>query len=127
MTEENNTEKKAGINSDTESVSEETKLNPEVEGVKIKDLDTDSKGINLIATVVKMEEPKEITTKFGRTLVANAEVEDDTDKIKLVLWGDQTQLCKEGDKIKIENAFVKEWNNEKQLSIGKYGKIEKVE
>ncbi len=98
-----------------------------VDEQKIKDLDSGSRSVNLTANVVKMEEPKEITTKFGRTLVANAEIEDDTDKIKLVLWGDQTQACKEGDKIKVTNAFVKEWNGEQQLSIGKYGKIEKIE
>ncbi|MAH42374.1 DNA-binding protein [archaeon] len=94
---------------------------------KIKELDSNSRSVNLTATVVKMEEPREITTKFGRTMVANADIEDDTDKIKLVLWGDQTQACKEGDKIKVTNAYVKEWNGEKQLSIGKYGKMEKIE
>ena len=30
---------------------------------------------------------------------------------------------KEGDKIRIENGFVREWNNSLQLSIGKYGRL----
>lgn len=94
---------------------------------KIGSLSNDSRNVNLVATVMKMDKPREITTRLGRTLVANAIIEDETDKIKLVLWGEQTTMCKEGEKIRVVNAYVKEWNGEKQLSIGKYGKIEKIE
>ena len=62
-------------------------------------------------------------TKFGRTKVANATIEDDSGNIKLVLWGEEVDKCKQGDKIKIENGYIKEWNGEMQVSIGKFGKL----
>ncbi len=91
--------------------------------MKIIDLNNDSRKVDLEATVTEKEEPREITTRYGKTKIANATIEDDSGSITLVLWGDETEKLKEGDKIKIENGFVREWNNSLQLSIGKYGKL----
>ncbi len=91
--------------------------------MKISEINLSSRKVNIEASVTSMEEPREINTRFGATRVANAVVEDDTGNIKLVLWGDETDKCKEGDRIKIENGYVKEWNGELQLSVGKFGKL----
>lgn len=91
--------------------------------MKISELNLNSRKVNVEAKVISMDDPREITTRFGQTQVANATVEDETGTIKLVLWGDETEKCKEGDRIKVENGFVKEWNGELQLSIGKFGKL----
>lgn len=65
--------------------------------------------------------------KFGRQLrVADAVLEDDSGKIKLSLWNDDIDNYKAGDKIKIINGYVGEFQGEKQLTSGKFGKIEKV-
>lgn len=65
--------------------------------------------------------------KYGRELrVANAILEDDSGTIKLTLWNDDTRF-KDGDKIKIINGYVGEFQGEKQLTSGKFGKIELVE
>ncbi len=91
--------------------------------MKIAELNGNSRKINLTATVTEKEEPREVNTRFGRTRVAEAIVEDDSGNIKLVLWGDEIDGVKIGDKVKIENGFIKEWNGELQLSVGKYGKL----
>jgi replication factor A1 len=91
--------------------------------MKITDLNADSRKVDLEAVVTEMEEPREITTRYGKTKLANAVLEDDGGSVTLVLWGDQTEKLKEGDRIRIENGFVKEWNGALQLSIGKYGKL----
>ncbi len=91
--------------------------------MKIIDLNSNSRKVDLEAVVTEVEEPREITTRYGKTKLANAVIEDDSGSITLVLWGDDTEKLKEGDRIKIENGFVREWNNNLQISIGKYGKL----
>lgn len=65
--------------------------------------------------------------KFGKPLVvANAILKDDSGTVKLTLWNDDASKYKAGDKIKIANGYVGEFQGEKQLTSGKFGKIEKV-
>ncbi len=91
--------------------------------MKISDLKEGSSKVNLEAKVTEKEETREVTTRFGRTKVANAVIEDESGSIVLVLWGEQADNINQGDQVKIENGFVKEWNNSLQLSIGKFGKL----
>ena len=66
--------------------------------------------------------------KFGRELkVANAILKDDSGSIKLTLWNDDISRFKNGDKIKINNGYVNEFQGEKQLTSGKFGNMELVE
>ena len=66
--------------------------------------------------------------KFGRELkVANAILKDDSGSIKLTLWNDDISRFKNGDKIKINNGYVNEFQGEKQLTAGKFGNMELVE
>lgn len=65
--------------------------------------------------------------KYGRELkVANAILKDDSGAIKLTLWNDDVVRFKEGDRIKIINGYVSEFQGEKQLTSGKFGRMEKV-
>lgn len=78
-----------------------------------------------IEAVVKQVGDTRSFNKFGRELkVANAIIEDDSGSIKLTLWNDEIMKVKTGDKIKITNGFVNEFNSEKQLTAGKFGKLE---
>ena len=66
--------------------------------------------------------------KFGRELkVANAILKDDSGSIKLTLWNDDISRFKNGDKIKINNGYVNEFQGEKQLTSGKFGNMELVD
>jgi ssDNA-binding replication factor A large subunit len=40
------------------------------------------------------------------------------------LWNDDIEKAEAGKKIKITNGFVSEFKGEKQLSAGKFGKLE---
>ena len=91
--------------------------------MKISELKIGTGKVNITAKVVSKEEPRDINTKFGATRVANAVIEDDSGSVKLVLWGDDCDKAAEGDNIKIENGFVKEWQGEMQLTVGKFGKM----
>lgn len=94
--------------------------------MKISDLKEGMGRINIEAKIVSKEQPREVTTRFGQTQVANAVLEDETGKITLSLWGKDAEI-EEGAKVKIENGFVSSFRGEPQLSAGKFGKIVVVE
>ncbi len=91
--------------------------------MKVSDLKDGAGKVDVEVKVIEKDEAREINTKFGRTKVSNTVVEDDSGTIVLVLWGDDADKVKEGDTIKIENGYVKEWNGTLQLNVGKYGKM----
>lgn len=65
--------------------------------------------------------------KFGEPgRVCNATLQDDSGTITLTLWNDQVDEVKEGDKVHIENGYVSEWQGERQLGTGKFGKLSVV-
>jgi len=92
--------------------------------VKISDLQIGQGKVDVEAEVKTMEEPRTFN-KFGRELkVANALISDDSGEIKLTLWNQDIDKVKAGNKIKISNGFVNEFQGEKQLTAGKFGKLE---
>ena len=94
--------------------------------MKISEITPGSSKINLEVSVVEKQPVREVNTKFGQNTVCETIVEDESGNITLVLWGPQANEISIGDKLKIENGFVKEWNGNMQLSVGKFGKITKV-
>ena len=65
--------------------------------------------------------------KFGKQgRVCNATIKDDSGEMKLTLWNEEIDTVKVGDKIKISNGYVNEFQGEKQLSAGRFGKLEVV-
>jgi len=92
--------------------------------MKISDLKVGQNRVDVEAEVKSIEEPRSFD-RFGRTVkVANAVVEDDSGSIKLTLWNQDIDNVKQGNKVKITNGFVNEFNGEKQLTAGKFGKLE---
>ncbi len=91
--------------------------------MKVSEVTRESRRIGLEATIIEKSEPREVTTRFGQTRVADALIEDETGMIKLVLWGDEVNLVNQGDKITIENGYIKEWNGTLQINVGKFGKL----
>lgn len=95
--------------------------------MKISDLKIGQGKADIEAEVKSIEEPRSFN-KFGRELkVANAVVSDDSGEIKLTLWNDDIEKIKIGSKIKITNGYVNEFQGEKQLTSGKFGKLEVVD
>jgi replication factor A1 len=95
--------------------------------MKISDIKTGEGKIDVQGTITNIGETR-VFNKFGRDLkVANAMLEDDSGKIKLSLWNDDIMKVKEGAQIKISNGWCSEFQGEKQLSAGKFGKIELLE
>lgn len=91
--------------------------------MKISELSVGTGNVNIEAEVVSVDEPREIN-KYGRKLrVANVTIKDDSGQITLVLWNEEIDKVQAGSKIKIENGYVNEWQENTQLTLGKFGKM----
>ena len=95
--------------------------------MEIKDIQPNHGEIDVVAVVTEKEEPRTFE-KFGKTgKVCNAKIKDDSVDIKLTLWNEDIENINVGDKIHVQNGWCSEFRDEKQLSSGKFGKIEVVE
>lgn len=82
--------------------------------------------IEVKGKIIEKEEPREFN-KFGNAgRVCNATLEDTSGKIKLTLWNDEIDKVKVGDKVKITSGWCGEFQGEKQLTAGRFGKLEVV-
>ncbi|MEM2100222.1 MAG: DNA-binding protein [Thermoproteota archaeon] len=86
--------------------------------VKIKDIGNEMDGVTVEGSLVEKSEIKILETRYGSALYAKAVLEDETGRITLNLWRDQTKV-EVGDTIRIENGFTKF----RELSVGKRGRI----
>ena len=95
--------------------------------MKISELSIGQGNVEVEGTVKEIGEPK-VFNKFGKDLsVANAMLQDDSGSIKLTLWNDDVSRFKDGDKLKVVNGYVNEFQGEQQLTSGKFGSLEKVD
>jgi len=96
--------------------------------MKISELTAGQNDVALTVEVSSVEEPREVTTKFGtRVTLVNTKVKDDSGEMKLTLWGKQADGIETGKKVEIADGFVKDFRGELQLGIGKKGTIKVVE
>ena len=94
--------------------------------MKIKEIGPRQGKIDIELEIVDIGEIRQFERfgKIGR--VATALAQDETGKINLTLWNDEIDMVKVGDKVKITNGYCNEFQGEKQLSAGKYGKLEVI-
>jgi ssDNA-binding replication factor A large subunit len=86
-----------------------------------------SRVASIEATVVQLEQIREITQRDGaKKKVRNGKLKDGTGEISFVLWGEEVDLVSEGDKIRIVEGWVKDYQGKPQISLGRTGKLEKV-
>lgn len=90
---------------------------------KIVDLEPGNKGFNITVQIVEKEEARTVQTKNGARKVANAKVKDDTGEIAMTLWGEDATELRINEFIRVENGLVGDWQDKKELTAGKYGKI----
>jgi len=114
---------------DTSRVQKEiAKQNPAPMHMKIEDLRVGMKKISVIAKVLETSEPSKVHTQFrDNALVSNAWIGDETGKIMLCLWDQQVKAVSLGDFIEVKNAHVAMFKGERQLRLGKNGKIKILE
>ena len=99
------------------------------EFMKVENLKTYSRRVNVKVKVLSKTESREVTSKrSGSTFnVAEALVGDETGCVLLDLWDDDIEKFDEGDVINIRNGYVKLFGGSMRLNIGRYGQAEKIE
>ncbi len=94
--------------------------------MKISELRINQGNVEVEGTIKEIGDTRSFN-KFGKQLsVANAILKDDSGSIKLTLWNDDIIRFKNRDKVKVSNGYVNEFQGEKQLTSGKFGKMEKI-
>lgn len=92
--------------------------------MKITEIQANQGKISLEAEVFSKEEPRTFS-KFGKEgRVCNAVLRDASGEISLTLWNDDIDKANVGDTIKLENGWCSEFKGQKQVSSGKFGKLE---
>jgi len=92
--------------------------------VLVQDLRHGMKKINIEAKVLEIPTPATVQTRYGNSArVTNAWVADETGRIKLCLWNEQSDLVNVGDTVQIKNASVSTFKGERQLRLGKKGTV----
>lgn len=95
--------------------------------MKVNELNAGQGNVEVEGVIKEVGEPRTFN-KFGRELtVVNAILEDDSGNIKLSLWNEDATRFKAGDKVKVVNGYVSEFQGEPQLTSGKFGSVEKLE
>ena len=79
------------------------------------------------ATVVQLDSTREIETRDGgKRKVRNGRLKDGTGEIALVLWGTEVDLVQLGDRVRITEGWVKDYQGRPQISLGRSGRLEKL-
>ncbi len=91
---------------------------------KIKDLTPSSRRVNVLGKVVSAGEKKSITTRFGEEkTVSEVIIGDETGKVTLSLWGEQSNGVEGGKTLYIDNGYISLVRGHMRLNVGKYGSI----
>jgi replication factor A1 len=81
--------------------------------------------VDLEAKIIHKSETREVRSRYTNETyrVADATIEDETGTVTLTLWNDQIDQVNVGDRVKIDNGYIKSFRGELQLNSGKYGSL----
>ena len=93
--------------------------------MKINELRDGMRRVDLEAQVIQKSETREVRSRYTNETyrVADATMEDETGTVTLTLWNDQIDQVNVGDRVKIDNGYIKSFRGELQLNSGKYGSL----
>lgn len=96
--------------------------------MKVGELRTYSRRVNLVGKIVEMGEEREIISRSdGRShRVAEALIGDETASVLLTLWDENIDRFGVGDVVQISNGYANLFRGSLRLNIGRYGTAEKV-
>ncbi len=81
--------------------------------------------VDVEGNVIEKSEAREVRSRYTNETykVADATIEDETGTITLTLWNEQVMQVNVGDRVKIENGYIKSFRDVLQLNSGKYGSL----
>lgn len=97
--------------------------------VKVNELTSTSRAVNVIAKVVSKSEVRNIAS--GRDgaphRVCDALVGDENGCVYLTLWDDNIEKVNDGDTINVKNGYINLFRGNMRLNVGRYGTLEIAE
>jgi replication factor A1 len=96
--------------------------------MKIKDVNSKVKWVNLKAKVVKKPIASIVYSRFDHNPLglSTSTISDETGSIKMPLWNNQINMVSIGDTIQIDKGRVKNFKGELQVSVGKAGNLKVI-
>lgn len=95
--------------------------------MQISELKPGMRNVSVTGKIESVGEPRTVNLRAGGTNnVADAVISDESGSMKLSLWGDDINKVQAGDRVSIENGYINTFKGENSLSVGKFGKINKV-
>ncbi len=96
--------------------------------MKIKDVNSKIKWVNLKAKVIKKPIASIVYSRFDHNPLglSTSTISDETGSIKMPLWNNQINMVSIGDTIQIDKGRVKTFRGELQVSVGKTGKLKVI-
>lgn len=88
--------------------------------MKIEELEPNTKVVNLVVEISMLEDTTETPTGVK---VQEGIIQDNTGQVKISFWDTDAGKYGVGDKIIISTGWCKKFENEIQVSAGKFGKI----
>lgn len=79
----------------------------------------------IVLKITSKEEPRDV--RGGSLKMCSCVGEDETGTVKVTLWNQDIEKVKEGNKIKITKGWSQLYQDEMQVSSGKFGSIEILE
>jgi replication factor A1 len=93
--------------------------------MNIKDLRDGMRTVEAEGEIVDISTPREVSLRTGgQAKVADATLKDETGEIKLSLWDNQIDQVSKGAHVKVSNGYINTFKGERQLNVGRYGKLE---
>lgn len=92
----------------------------------IKDLQPNSNATLEAVELVERGDVREFSRMGQLGRVCACKIKDDSGDCDLTLWNEDVDKYVVGDKLKLTDMWVKEWNGRVQISTGKNGSIEKL-
>lgn len=99
------------------------------EFVKIANLNSNSRGVNVRVKVVEMGVPRTVFSRRDDSehRVTEALVGDDTGCIQLTLWDKDIEDISIDDVLEIKNGYINIFRGSMKLNVGRYGTREKID
>lgn len=93
--------------------------------VKINELRDGLRKVDIEAEVTGKGDVREVRSRYTDEVfkVCDCAIRDETGITTLTLWNEQIDQVDVGDKIKVENGYVKSFRDNIQLNVGKYGTL----
>jgi replication factor A1 len=96
-----------------------------IDTMKVDDLRPNANVDEIVLKIVEKGEPREVTKRYGGTAHVCDMVGEDEDgnTVQITLWNDEIDQVNVNETVKIKDGWVKEWNGQLQISMGRSGTI----